>query len=124
MALRYTGVRLGKVRVAQEYNGETVKYDVDIRQGNCLAVLVYVRKATKEELEKNPKGKWFHQLWSFFGDEQHMKNIMKDGGDVFFGEDIRKIELNMYYKECKTLLKYFLMSGHKVECYYEEPKEK
>lgn len=125
MPLRYSGVTIGKVTIEQKLGDKAYRYPVQIRQGNCLAVLLYVRKSTAEELKEHPDGKWYHQLWSFFVDEQHMKNIMKDyDGDVFAGEKVVSIELNMYYKECYKLLKYFTMSGHKVKCYYKEPKKK
>lgn len=122
--LRYNGITIGKIRITQEHGGEKQNYELQIRQGNCLAVLLYVRRSTAEELQKHPKGKWYHQLWSFYCDEQHLKNIMKDDGDILFGEKVTSISLNMYYKECKTLLKYFTLSGHKVTAYYEEPKKK
>lgn len=35
-----------------------------------------------------------------------------------------KCDLNMYYKENYTLLKYFVKSGYKVMCHYKEPKKK
>lgn len=124
MALRYNGVTIGKINITQERDGEKLHFPVQIRQGNCLAVLLYVRRSTPEELEKHPKGKWYHQLWSFYLDERHMKNILKEEGDVLFGETVTSIKLNMYYKECYTLLKYFTRSGHKVTAYYEEPKKK
>jgi hypothetical protein len=51
-----------------------------------------------------------------------MKNIIKNEGDIFFGETVTSIKLNLYYKECKTLLKYFTLAGHTVKCYYKAPK--
>lgn len=124
MPLRYNGTTIGKIRITQELAGEKYNYTLQIRQGNCLAVLLYVRKSTPEELERHPKGKWYHQLWSFYCDEQHLKNILKNEGDVLFGEKVTSISLNLYYKENLTLLKYFTKSGHKVTCYYKEPKKK
>ena len=124
MPLTYNGTTIGKINIAEERDGERLHFTLQIRQGNCLAVLLFVRKATPEELEKHPEGKWYHQLWSFYVDEQHLKNILKNEGDVLFGEEVTSISLNMYYKECKTLLKYFTKSGHKVTCYYKEPKQK
>lgn len=124
MPLRYNGTTIGKVTIEQEHSGEKYRYELQIRQGNCLAVFLYVRKATPEELEQNPEGKWYHQLHMFLCDEQHCKNIMKDYGDIMCGEKVVKCELNLYYKECWTLLKYFTKSGHTVKCYYKEPKKK
>ena len=125
MALHYNGITMGKLTIEQEFGGEKRRFNLQIRQGNCLAVIIYVRRATAEELERNPKGKWFHQLHMFYANEQHMKNMLKDYGSVL--DDMDKViscELNMYYKECWTLLKYFTKSGYKVKCYYKEPKKK
>lgn len=122
--LRYNGTTIGKINITQERDGEKLHFTLQIRQGNCLAVLLFVRKSTPEELEKHPKGKWYHQLWSFYVDAHHLKNIYNAEGDVLFHENVTSIQLNMYYKECNTLLKYFTKSGHKVTCYYKEPKKK
>lgn len=125
MALRYNGITIGKLTVKQKVGGNEYKYNLQIRQGNCLAVILYVRKSTKEELQRNPEGKWYHQLIAFFVDEQHMKNIMKDEGVILFPvNEVVSCELNLYYKECWKLLKYFTKSGYNVKCYYKEPKKK
>lgn len=125
MALHYNGVTMGKITIEQQLGDKKYRYNLQIRQGNVLAVILYVRKATAEELEKNPKGKWYHQLHAFFVDEKHLKNIMKDYGRALDEMDkVIKCELNMYYKECWTLLKYFTKSGYSVKCYYKEPKKK
>lgn len=116
--LRYDSTKLGTVTVKQ--NGQ--KYNIDIRGGNCLAVFIYVRKATEEELAKNPDGKYYHKLYSFFADEKHCKNMMKEYGNVL-GTDVVGIKLNMAYKESWTMLKYFVKSGYKVTC-YEKPEKK
>lgn len=117
--IRYDATKLGTVTVKQDGK----KYNIDIRSGNCLAVFVYIRKATEEELAKNPNGKYYHMLYSFFGDEKHCKNMMKAYGNVL-GTDVVGIKLNMFYKQCWTMLKYFMKSGYKVKCYYKEEKEK
>ena len=122
--LRYGSAKLGTVTIVQKFKDEDIKYTIQIRDANCIAAFIYVRRATPEELEKNPAGKWYHQLYTFFADEQHMKNIMKDYGDIMCGERVVSVKLNMYYKECYTLLKYFVKSGHKVTCYYKEEKKK
>lgn len=122
MPLRYNGVTIGKVRIAQDCCGEEKHFDLQIRQGNCLAVLIHVRKCTPEEQDGHPERKYMHTLYSFYVDAQHMKNMLKNEGDVFF-DKVTSINLNMYYKECATLLKYFTKAGHKVTCYYEKPKD-
>lgn len=125
MALHYNGTTIGKIVIEQEIGDKKYRYNLQIRQGNCLAVIIYVRRATPEELEKNPEGKWYHQLHMFYVDERHLKNIMKDYGTALDAMDkVIKCELNMFYKENYTLLKYFVKSGYKVTCYYQEPKKK
>lgn len=123
MALCYNGVTMGTVTIRQEKEVEegtkrTFKYEIQIRQGNCLAVLIHVRKNPDS---KGKDDRYIHTLYSFFGDEQHLKNLLKNEGRIFWDEVV-SIQLNMYYKECATLLKYMTRAGHKVTCYYKEPK--
>lgn len=73
MALNYTGTIYGRVTIKQGKN----KYTIDIRQANCLCAFIHVRKATKEELEKDPKIKYYHNLYSFYLNEQHIKKHSK-----------------------------------------------
>lgn len=121
--LRYTGVTYGKVTIEQHYKEIKRRFVIDIREGNCLAVFVHIRKATEDELKDDPEGKYVHTLYSFLADEQHAKNILKH--DKLFGNDkVVKIDLNLHYKESWTLLKYFMKSGYRVNCYTEEPKSK
>lgn len=115
MALRYNSTTIGKIVINQGEN----KFNLQIRQGNCLAVIINVRKATEEELKEQPNGKYIHTLYSFFTNEQHLKNMMKSYGNVL-ADKVVSIELNMFYKENYTLLKYFVKSGYKVKCYYKE----
>lgn len=126
MAVNYWGEPIGQLTIKrhQYKNGEVVKDDkgrevyekfkIQIRQGNCLAVFIYAYKKD---------GQWWHQLYTFFGDEQHIKNIKKNVGDLF-DDEVAGVKLNMYYKECNTLLKYFVREGIRVQCYYKEPKKK
>ena len=120
--LRYTGTTYGKVYIKQRHGEIKQRYTIQIREGNCLAVFIHVRKATAEELAENPQGKYYHTLWNFLADEQHAKNILKHE-KTLLGDEVLRIELNMYYKECYTLLKYFMKSGYKVTCTYKEPKK-
>ena len=116
--LRYGSTKYGTVTVKQRGH----KFNIDIRDANCLAAFIYVRKATPEELADNPEGKYYHMLYSFFSDEQHCKNKLKEYGNVL-GDDVVSIKLNMAYKESWKLLKYFVKSGYKVTC-YEKPEKK
>ena len=125
MALRYSGVTMGTVTIRQqkEMEDETKRdltFKIQIRQGNCLGVLIHVRKNPDS---KGKDDRYIHTLYSFFGDEQHLKNMMKNEGRIFWDEVV-SIRLNMYYKECATMLKYMTRAGHKVTCYYKEPKKK
>lgn len=118
--LTYNGNLIGSMVIEQNTaNGKKNRYNIQIRQGNCLCVFIHVRKATKEELAENPNGKYIHTLNNFFADEAHIKNIIKNQDKLFF-DKICKIELNMYFKEAKTLLKYLTKQGYKVTCYYKE----
>ena len=105
----------------QVYN----KFKIQIRRGNCLAVFMHIYKDSEPKDTERP---WVHELVSFFADEQHIKNILKEyKKDAFkgvFWGDLKNIRLNMYYKECNTLLKYFVRDGLKVQCFYKEPKKK
>lgn len=95
-------------------------YRIQIRQGNCLAVMIYVSKNPDSTSKKD---RYLHTLFMFYHDEQHIKNIIKNGHGLI-GDEIVSMRLNMYYKESWTLLKYFTKEGHKVTCYYKEPKKK
>lgn len=125
MALHYSGVTMGTVSIRQEKEMEDgtkrdLTFRIQIRQGNCLGVLIHVRKNTDASGKADG---YIHTLYSFFADEQHLKNMLKDDGRIFF-DDVVSIRLNLYYKECATMLKYMTRAGHKVTCYYEEPKNK
>ena len=117
MPLSYNGTTIGKIVIKQGGN----KFHLQIRQGNCLAVIINVRKSTEEELKEHPKGKYVHTLYTFYADEQHLKNMMKMYGNVL-ADEVVSIELNLFYKENYTLLKYFVKSGYKVKCYYKEER--
>lgn len=127
MALRYNGNIMGTVTIAQQRENENKprKYKIQIRQGNCLAVFI---NAYKEENPEDPKHPWVHQLINFLGDEQHLKNIINEWKENVFqkmlsADWIVKIELNLFYKESNTLLKYMVRDGLKVKCYYKEGKK-
>ena len=121
MALEYTGITYGKVTIKQDGKN----YTIDIRQCNCLCAFIYIRKATPEELAKyGKKAKYIHELYSFYQNEQHIKNILKSNNGKLFWDEVVNIKLNLYYKPCYTLLKHFTKAGYKVTCYYETPKTK
>lgn len=117
--IRYDSTTIGTMVLKQ---GEK-RFKLQIRKGNCLAVIINVRKADEEELKEHPDGKYIHTLYTFYADEQHLKNMMKMYGNVL-ADKVVSIELNLFYKENYTLLKYFVKSGHKVKCYYKEEEKK
>ena len=129
MAIHYNGNTIGVVTIAQQRrDGEKPrKYKIQIRQGNCLAVFLYVYK---KENPEDPKMCWVHQLVNFLADEQHLKNILareeykKNAFMRMLSADrICDVKLNLFYKECQTLLKYMVRDGLKVKCYYKEEKK-
>lgn len=101
--LTFTEELLGKIKIKQKEN----VFEIEIRKGNCLAVFIHVGK--------NQEGKTIHTLYNFYSDEQHLKNIIKNDKKIIFDE-VLEIELNMAYKECYILLKYFVNSGYEVKC--------
>lgn len=107
MAVTYNKNVMGTITIKQGEN----KFKIQIRQGNCLAVFIYV--------SKQDDGKCLYTLYSFFADEEHLKRIIKNDKKPFWDE-VAGIELNMYYKECATLLKH-LVKFYKIKCYYKEP---
>ena len=141
MAIRYSGTTIGTFTLCQkreecvdgewkdakDEKGRQVynKFRIQIRQGNCMAVFLYIYK---QDPPKDPKRPWVHRLVCFFDDERHLKNCMKDyTKDAFkgiFSGELRNIKLNIYYKEMMTLAKYMAKDGLKVTCYYKEPKKK
>jgi hypothetical protein len=97
MPLRYNGTTIGKVVIKQDLP-ETgwKKFTIQIRQGNCLAVLIHVRKSTPEELAKHPEGKYLHTLYTFYSDSTHMANLIKHEGDVQTSETaLQKVHLGV-----------------------------
>lgn len=123
MALHYSGVTMGTFTLVQNLKEEK-KYRIEIRQGNCLAIFLYVYKIKEPE---DPKRPWMHQLVNFFASEQHLKNCVNElGKDVFrtcFSGELKNIRLNLYHKECQILLKYMVRAGLRVHCYYKDPKQ-
>ena len=110
-------IKYGEIKVRQASDNRETK--VAIHWANALCAFVYHYK--------DDEGKKMVQLISFFADEQHIKNCMKnfpshDCLDFFMGKVV-SVKLNLFYKESNILLKYFVRSGHKVTCYYKEDKK-
>lgn len=141
MAIQYNGTVIGTLTLCQakrEKNGDgkyvevkddkgrTVydRYPIQIRDGNCMAIFLYVYKQDEPE---NPDIPWVHSLQSFLVDEQHLKNFIRDRKSNVFeyilNGKLKNIKLNIYYKDMLTLAKYMTRDGLKVSCYYKEPKK-
>ena len=90
---------------------------LNIFGGNCLCVFTQWYKDEKT-------GKTMEQVFGFYDDERHIKNILKHQKSLEPVNDITAIRLNTYYKESFVLAKYFTLSGYKVTMYYKEPKTK
>ena len=118
MAINYTGQTIGKIVVYQDGK----KFNVQLRDSNCLMCAIYPHK---KKDEKTGKEEWIHELVMFFADEQHLKKCLSKGDTFqgYFYGDIKKVELNLYYKQNLKLLKH-IVRDVKVTCYYEKPKQK
>ena len=103
--ITYNANLMGKMVIAQSQH----EFEIEIRQGNCLAVFIHLSGDTST-------------LYNFFADEQHLKNIIKgckEEGTQLFWDEVKSIRLNMRYKECGKLVKYFTQCGYEVTCYHE-----
>lgn len=110
MAIQYNGNVMGKIVITQNEH----KFALEIRQGNCLAVIIHSNK--------EPDGAFTRTLMQFFADEAHLKRTCEsvDKGEekapIFY--KVNSIRLNMRYKECATLLKH-LVKYYEITCYYK-----
>ena len=110
MAVSYNGNVIGTMTVTQGNN----KFNIEIRQSNCLAIFIHSYKID-EQIRSS--------LQYFFADEQHLKNCCKavDKGElkgIFPYDEVNEIRLNMRYKESAKLLKH-LVKYYEINCYYE-----
>lgn len=114
--IRYSGTIIGKVVIKQ---GDK-KVNVQIRLANCIAALIIVTKATKEQCQwYGVKGeKYLHTIYDHFPDIESLKYRLKIYGKILHNEVV-DISLNLYFKECRTMLLYFVKSGYKVNCFYK-----
>ena len=65
MAIQYNGNTMGVITIDQNGN----EFELQIRQGNCLAVIIH--------RNKEPDGTFTHTLMQFFADEEHLKRLCK-----------------------------------------------
>lgn len=111
MAVQFYETMLGKMVIEQErmVDGQLVsqQYEIEIRQGNCLAVFIY----------ETGEG---YGLYNFYADLDHIKRIKKSHkGKLLLYDKVVSCRLNLRYKESVTLAKYFAMDGVEVVGYYE-----
>lgn len=117
--LNYFKNTIGFVSGKIKTSDEEIQFKYQIRQGNCLGVMINTRQATEKEIKESPEVKMYDELIMFYVNEQHLKNMVKDNVDLLpYGTNY--IGLNLYYNEAKTLLKYFTRAGFVVECYYRK----
>ena len=110
--------KMGKVVIKQKRMADgketSKKFDINIYKGNCLAIFIneYKDAETSEDM---------YTLYTFFSDKKHVSNILKDNKKLFWDEVV-SIELNLFFKDARTLLDIFVKQGYKVKCYYKEIK--
>lgn len=104
-------------------NDSNKEHKVTIFSANALCAMVEITPIPAEE-RKNPAEKFYHHLFGFFSDEQHIKSVMKSEGEALpmLFSKVTRIELNLAYKESWILLKYFVKSNYKCKVYYKEEK--
>lgn len=85
---------------------DTHTYHVEIRQGNCDGVHIWIDE------EGNA------HLFNFIADAQHIKNMIKDNIDAF--ENCENIKFNIYDKGAKRQAEYACKMGHNVEIFYNK----
>ena len=119
MALRYSGKVMGSFTLVQNDK----RFHVELRKSNALACFIH---AYKMEHPEDPQKPYRHELLMFWVDEPHLKRCLKGHEEKFFERmfcgKLERIRLNIYHKECQTLLKYFVRDGYNVQCYYKEGK--
>lgn len=143
MAIIYSGTTIGTFTLAQprrELNEQTGDYEnvydirgrqvfdeykIQIRKANCLFCAIHVYEKT--DPATSPKT-WCDDIILFFLDEEHLKRCKAGtkSGEFFadlLGGELRYISLNLYYRGCSTMLKYFTRDGYNVNCYYKAPNK-
>lgn len=90
------------------------KYKVTLYQGNCLGVMIY-HYTGEDKHNYSFDGCWL--------DLAHLKRCLglAKGHDNIYN-NIVKIRLNVYYKECLKIAELFAKANIKTILYYEEEK--
>lgn len=105
MAVCYYSEVIGTVVVT--FEGED--YTLEIRKGNCLGVVIHPYEED---------GRKYATLITFFADETHLKNLIKDDVNMF-SHPVKQIRLNTFYKEAMKIAKH-LCKKFEVTLYYKE----
>lgn len=118
MAINYSCTTIGTLTLCQNEH----KFNIQIRTSNCFAVFLHIYK---QEEPEDPSRPYVHTLVQFFGNEQHLKNCLKENGsfEYWLGGKLTNIKLNIFYEEMEKLAKYMAKSGLEVKCYYKEVKK-
>lgn len=113
----YTSTNIGTFTLVR--NGK--KFPMYIRQGNCLAVFLYVYKQDNPE---DPTKPYIHQLINFIIDEDSIKRCMKHTNEwldwYVSADSIEDLKLDMNQPESKILLKYLLKSHQQVTLTFDK----
>jgi len=100
--------RIGSIYFFDEVNG---KYKVNIYAGNCLGVLIFEYKSDNKNL---------FQFYSFWNDEEHLKNIL--GLTKKFKDNIYKnclqLKINGNYEKHNQIIKHFIKAKIPVNVYF------
>lgn len=93
--------------------------------GNCLGAVIYTYQAKNEEGKKES---WYNFQF-FFDDLNHAKrclglkpNARGEQKNILEGV-VKKVKLNIFFKENLKLAELLVKAGFKVELYYKEIKK-
>lgn len=115
--------QIGTMLITQFQGGKATDFEIEIMNGNCLAVFTYNDGTLRH-------------LYNFWMDESHVKRIHKqrnqiakqrgtvdDGTTIgLFDDHIKSIRLNIFYKEADKLAKILTKYGYEVTIYYQKEK--
>lgn len=107
-------VKMGEIKLVQKSDGKKITLTIC----GCNAICAFMN------FYKDKDGVDMVQLCGFLSNTEHIRNLLKDKVDIFEWDIVKKVRLNMYYPDNKYVLNYLTKVGHKVECYYQEPKQK
>lgn len=95
--------KMGKITIRQKQKDKENEYEISIYAGNCMAIFLYEYK--------DEDGQDMYDLWSFWADKQHVKNIMKNEKKLFSGCEVVSVELDLSFKQARPVLDMFVQYG-------------